>query len=41
MHYQFSDRALYPSLRELWCGQETVPIEPKVFDVLLPPCQKP
>ncbi|MEM9551035.1 MAG: winged helix-turn-helix domain-containing protein, partial [Pseudomonadota bacterium] len=35
MHYQLEDRALFPSLREVWNGKKRISVEPKVFDLLL------
>ncbi|MEM6460661.1 MAG: winged helix-turn-helix domain-containing protein [Pseudomonadota bacterium] len=34
MHYQLDDRAIYPSLREVWSGKDRVAVEPKVFDLI-------
>ena len=35
MHFQFETHALYPSLREIWCGGDLVQTEPKAFDLML------
>ena len=35
MHFQFETHALYPSLREIWCGGDPVQTEPKAFDLIL------